>query len=164
MYGVAGTVAHFTTDPWHFTEPYGETQWAMWPMGMAWCAQHYWEHYLFAGDKSYLEKSGYPVMKEAAEFCLNYLVENPKTKKLVSGPSISPENTFKTKEGASATMVMGPTMDHMIIRDLFRNTIEASKLLNRDDDIQEGARKNISKIIANRNRKRWSHYGMDRRV
>jgi alpha-L-fucosidase 2 len=146
MYGVAGTVAHFTTDPWHFTEPYGETQWAMWPMGMAWCAQHYWEHYLFAGDKTYLEKNGYPVMKEAAEFCLNYLVENPKTKKLVSGPSISPENTFKTMEGASATMVMGPTMDHMIIRDLFRNTIEASKLLNRDDAFRKELEKALVKL------------------
>jgi alpha-L-fucosidase 2 len=146
MYGVAGTVAHFTTDPWHFTEPYGETQWAMWPMGMAWCAQHYWEHYLFAGDKSYLEKSGYPVMKEAAEFCLNYLVENPKTKKLVSGPSISPENTFKTKDGAIATMVMGPTMDHMIIRDLFRNTIEASKLLNKDETFRKELEKTLVKL------------------
>jgi alpha-L-fucosidase 2 len=132
MYGVKGTVAHFTTDPWHFTEPYGETQWAMWPMGMAWSAQHLWEHYLFTEDKQYLKELAYPVMKEAAEFCANWLVENPQTKQLVSGPSISPENTFKTKEGEVATMVMGPTMDHMIIRDLLGNTIEASKALKKD--------------------------------
>lgn len=146
MYGVSGTVAHFTTDPWHFTEPYGETQWAMWPMGMAWCAQHYWEHYLFGGDKVYLEQRGYPVMKEAAEFCMNYLVENPKTKKLVSGPSISPENTFKTKDGASATMVMGPTMDHMIMRDLFRNTIAASNLLKKDAEFRKRLEQTLAQL------------------
>ncbi|WP_026461510.1 glycoside hydrolase family 95 protein [Adhaeribacter aquaticus] len=132
MYGLKGTVAHFTTDAWHFTETYGQTQWAMWPMGLAWSAQHLWEHYLFTGDKKYLKKLAYPNLKEAAEFCANYLVQNPETKQLVSGPSISPENTFKTKAGEVATMVMGPTMDHMIIRDLLTNTIEAGKILNTD--------------------------------
>jgi len=132
MYGLPGTVAHFTTDPWHFTEPYGQTQWAMWPMGMAWSVQHLWEHYLFTGDKTYLANQAYPILKDAAEFCAGWLVPNPVTKQLVSGPSISPENTFKTREGQVATMVMGPTMDHMIIRDLLSNTIEASKTLNVD--------------------------------
>jgi alpha-L-fucosidase 2 len=132
MYGVKGAVAHFTTDAWHFTEPYGQTQWAMWPMGMAWSVQHLWEHYLFTEDKQYLAELAYPTMKEAAEFCAGWLVENPDTKQLVSGPSISPENTFKTKNGEVATMVMGPTMDHMIIRDLLSNTIEAGKVLNKD--------------------------------
>ena len=132
MYGLKGTVAHFTTDAWHFTEPYGQTQWAMWPMGKAWSARHQWEHYLFTGDTKFLRELGYPVMKEAAEFCANWLVEHPETKHLVSGPSISPENTFKTKDGEIATVVMGPTMDHMIIRDLLTNTIEASKVLNKD--------------------------------
>lgn len=144
MYGAKGTVAHFTTDPWLFTAPYGETQWAMWPMGMAWCAQHLWEHYLFTEDKDYLKQLGYPVMKEAAEFCESWLVENPETKQLVSGPSISPENTFRTKDGKVATMVMGPTMDHMIIRDLLSNAIAASKVLNKD----AGFRKRLEKILA----------------
>jgi alpha-L-fucosidase 2 len=132
MYGLKGTVAHFSTDPWHFTEPYGEPQWAMWPMGFAWSAQHLWEHYLFTEDKQYLNELAYPVMKEAAEFCVNWLVENPVTKQLVSGPSISPENRFITKSGESATMVMGPTMDHMIIRDLLLNTIDAARSLQKD--------------------------------
>ncbi|MFD3000356.1 glycoside hydrolase N-terminal domain-containing protein [Pontibacter toksunensis] len=143
MYGVKGTVAHFTTDPWLFTETYGEPRWAMWPMGMAWSAQHLWEHYLFTENKGYLKELAYPVMKEAAEFCVNWLVENPETKQLVSGPSISPENTFKTKEGEVATMVMGPTMDHMIIRDLLQNTIAASKELNRD----AAFRRRLEKIL-----------------
>ncbi|KAA5542981.1 glycosyl hydrolase family 95 catalytic domain-containing protein [Adhaeribacter rhizoryzae] len=136
MYGLQGTVAHFTTDAWHFTEPYGQTQWAMWPMGLAWSAQHLWEHYLFTEDKKYLKDLAYPVMKEAAAFCVNWLVENPITKELVSGPSISPENQFKTQNGNIATMVMGPTMDHMIIRDLLTNTIAAGKTLNQDVDFR----------------------------
>ncbi len=85
MYGLKGTVAHFTSDAWFFTEPYGQTQWAMWPMGMAWCARHFWEHYLFTGDKDFLKEQGYPVMKDAAEFCAAWLVKNPRTGKLVSG-------------------------------------------------------------------------------
>ncbi|KAA8481583.1 alpha-L-fucosidase 2 [Arcticibacter tournemirensis] len=132
MYGLKGTVAHFTTDPWHFTETYGQTQWAMWPMGMAWSVQHLWEHYLFTEDRKYLKELAYPLMKDAATFCEQWLVEDPHTGLLVSGPSISPENTFKTKSGAIATMVMGPTMDHMIIRDLLTNTIAAAKVLKRD--------------------------------
>ncbi|GEO10153.1 alpha/beta hydrolase [Segetibacter aerophilus] len=132
MYGIKGTVAHFSTDPWHFTEPYGEPQWAMWPTAFAWGCQHFWEHYLFTEDKQYLGEFAYPIMKEAAQFCVAWLVENPQTKQLVSGPSISPENRFITKNGDTATMVMGPTMDHMIIRDLLSNTIEAAQALKKD--------------------------------
>ena len=132
MYGLTGAVAHFTTNAWHFTETYGKTQWAMWPMGLAWSAQHLWEHYLFTEDKNYLATVAYPAMKDAAEFCAAWLTVNPVSKKLVSGPSISPENTFKTKNGAIATMVMGPTMDHMIIRELLTNTIVAGKVLGMD--------------------------------
>src|SRR5690606_30317365 len=132
MYGMSGSVAHFTTDAWHFTEPYGQTQWAMWPMGLAWCASHLWQHYQYKTDNAFLKDHAYPVMKEAALFCLDWLVENPRTKNLVSGPSISPENTFRTPDGGVATMVMGPTMDHMIIRELFRNTVAAATILNID--------------------------------
>lgn len=137
MYGLKGTVAHFSTDAWHYTETYGETKWAMWPMGLAWSVQHLWEHYLFTGDKEFLAKKGYPAMKEAAQFCKAWLTENPQTSKLVSGPSISPENTFRTKDGEVATMVMGPTMDHMIIRDLLFNTIQAAKVLGADTKFQK---------------------------
>ncbi|HYG19902.1 MAG TPA: glycoside hydrolase family 95 protein [Ohtaekwangia sp.] len=137
MYGLPGTVAHFTSDAWHFTEPYGKTQWAMWPMGMNWIVRHCWEHYLFTGDKTFLKETGYPAMKDAAEFSAAWLVENPVTHKLVSGPSISPENTFRTRNGDVATMVMGPTMDHMIIRDVLSNTIEAAKVLGTDVALQK---------------------------
>jgi alpha-L-fucosidase 2 len=144
MYGVDGTVAHFTTDAWHFTEPYGQTQWAMWPMGMAWSAQHAWEHFLFTEDEVFLRTLGYPLLKDASTFCVQWLVEHPTTKKLVSGPSISPENTFRTAKGDVATMVMGPTMDHMIIRQLLTNTIKASERLKTD----AAFRKKMQQVLA----------------
>ncbi|OLY94584.1 alpha-L-fucosidase [Cnuella takakiae] len=137
MYGLKGTVAHFTTDAWHFTETYGKPQWAMWPMGMAWSARHLWEHYQFTADKDYLAKQAYPALKEAAEFCMAWLTPNPATGHLVSGPSISPENTFTAPDGSVATMVMGPTMDHMIIRELLGNTLAAARVLNMDKAFQK---------------------------
>jgi alpha-L-fucosidase 2 len=150
MYGLKGTVAHFTTDAWHFTETYGHPQWAAWPMGMAWSVRHIWEHYLFTEDKDFLLRDAYPAMKEAAEFCIAWLVQNPKTKQLVSGPSISPENTFKTGGGEVATMVMGPTMDHMIIRQLLTNTIQAATILNVDKSFRQTAQKTMDKLAPTR--------------
>jgi alpha-L-fucosidase 2 len=132
VYGCRGIVAHHTTDVWHFTEPIEQTQWGMWPMGIAWSSQHLWEHYAFNPNRTYLRDFAYPIMKESAEFCADWLVEDPVTQRLVSGPSISPENRFITPDGRTATVVMGPTMDHMIIRDLFTNTIAASEILNID--------------------------------
>jgi alpha-L-fucosidase 2 len=137
MYGLPGAVAHFTTDAWYFTEPYGKTQWAMWPMGYAWSVQHAWQHYLFTEDKGFLDSVAYPLLKDAATFCHAWLVKHPVSGKLVSGPSISPENTFKTTSGEIATMVMGPTMDHMIIRELFQSTIAASRILNKDKSLRD---------------------------
>ena len=132
VYDCNGIVAHYTTDVWHFTEPEGGIGYAMWPMGIAWCCQHLWEHYAFTGDEDFLRDRAYPIFKEAADFCVDWLVPNPKTGYLVSGPSISPENHFVTAEG-SASMVMGPTMDHMIIRDLLQHTIAAGKILGKDE-------------------------------
>jgi alpha-L-fucosidase 2 len=132
VYGCRGFVAHHTTDVWHFTDPIGKTQYGMWPMGAAWSCQHLWEHFLFNEDEAYLREFAYPVMKEAALFCLEFLVTHPDSGYLVSGPSISPENRFYTETGETATMVMGPTMDQMIIRDLFLNCIAATGILNID--------------------------------
>jgi alpha-L-fucosidase 2 len=145
MYGLKGAVAHFTTDAWHFTETYGEPRWAMWPMGLAWSVGHLWEHYLFTKDEQFLRTMAYPAMKDAAVFCEQWLVKDPSTGYLVSGPSISPENTFYTADGKVATMVMGPTMDHMIIRELFENTIAASRILNADQSL----RSSLQKALAN---------------
>jgi len=147
VYGVKGIVAHYTTDPWHFTEPTGALVYGMWPMGIAWSCQNIWDHYLFGGDKEYLRTKSYPIMREATEFCMNWLVINPKTGYLVSGPSVSPENSFRTPDGKSnASMVMGPTMDHMIIRDLLQNTISASKILDTDKVFRIRMEKTLAKL------------------
>ena len=147
VYGMKGIVAHYTTDPWHFTEPTGSIVYGMWPMGIAWSCQNIWDHYEFGGDKEYLRTKSYPIMKEAAEFCINWLVADPKTGYLVSGPSISPENSFKIPGGTeTASMVMGPTMDHMIIRDLLQNTIKASAILNVDEQFRKKMENTLQKL------------------
>ena len=99
VYGMKGIVAHYTTDVWHYTEPLGAISYGMWPMGIAWSCQNIWDHFQFGGDIEYLRTKSYPIMKEAAEFCMDWLVRNPKTGLLVSGPSISPENSFKIPGG-----------------------------------------------------------------
>jgi len=147
VYGMKGIVAHYTTDVWHYTEPLGEIVYGMWPMGIAWSCQNIWDHYQFGGDTDYLRYKAYPIMKEAAEFCLGWLVVDPKTGYLVSGPSISPENSFRIPGGdGNASMVMGPTMDHMIIRDLLQNTIAASTVLNTDKSFRQEMEKSLEKL------------------
>ncbi len=136
VYDCNGIVAHYTTDAWHFTEPEGHINYAMWPMGLTWSCQHLWEHYAFTGDEIFLRDQAYPILKETAEFCLDWLVPNPQTGYLVSGPSISPENRFVTPKGV-ASMVMGPTMDHMIIRDLLQHCIAASDILECDEALSQ---------------------------
>jgi alpha-L-fucosidase 2 len=122
-YGARGWVLHHNTDLWRGTAPINASNHGIWPTGGAWLCHHLWEHYLFTGDKEFLARRGYPVMKEAASFFLDYLVKDPKTGLLISGPSNSPEN---------GGLVMGPTMDHQIIRDLLANTAEAATALGVD--------------------------------
>ncbi len=128
-YDSDGFVAHHTTDVWHFTDPIGKPIYGMWPMGAAWSTQHLWEHFLFTGDTTFLRQTAYPILKEAAEFMVDYMVKNPDTGYLVTGPSTSPENRFKTPDGQVAHLVMGPTMDIQIVYDLFSNCIDAATVL-----------------------------------
>jgi alpha-L-fucosidase 2 len=135
-YNCRGFVAHHTTDVWHQTQLFGSPNWGMWPMGAAWSATHVWEHFLFTGDYAFLQTYGYDLMREAALFMSDFLVEHPRTGKLVSGPSISPENRFITPAGDTAAISMGPAMDLQIVWHLFTSVIEASKLLNRDTEFR----------------------------
>lgn len=146
MYGLSGEVAHFASDIFYYTEPWGKPKWAMWPTGLAWCSQHAWEHYLYTQDKAFLEKQGYEILKQSSIFFLDWLVKNPKTGLLVSGPSISPENTFKTPDGKIATVIMGPAMDHMIIRELFGNTISAAQILGKDKKLVTKLQKALKQL------------------
>jgi alpha-L-fucosidase 2 len=135
-FGHRGWLAGHTTDAWFFGTLIGKPTYGMWPVGGAWVCQHLWEHYAFIEDDAYLRETAYPIMKGAAEFCIDWLVESPETGLLVSGPSTSPENTFRTPDGKKANLTMGPTMDHQIMRDLFQNCLAAAEILNQDPSFQ----------------------------
>jgi len=123
-YGVGGWVLHHNTDLWRGTAPVNNID-GVWPTGGAWLCQHLWEHYLFTGDREFLARRAYPVMKDAAEFFVEHLVKDPKTGWLVSTPSYSPEQGGLTS---------GPTMDQQLIRALFRSVIESAAALQIDAD------------------------------
>jgi alpha-L-fucosidase 2 len=129
QYGATGWMAHHNTDLWRATGPIDGAYWGMWPCGGAWLCDHLWEHYLFSGDEAFLAKA-YPLMKGAAQFFLDTLVEEPKHHWLVTSPSVSPENAHHP----GVTAAMGPTMDAQIIRDLFDHCIESARILGRDQD------------------------------
>ena len=136
-YGANGFVAHHISDIWGFTTPGDRPRSGLWPTGAAWLTQHLWEHYLFNPDRAFLAKA-YPVMKEAAEFFLDYLVEDPRAPgRLVSGPSVSPENRYRLPNGQVGILSMGPSMDHQIITGLFTQVIRASEILGIDAEFRE---------------------------
>jgi alpha-L-fucosidase 2 len=135
MYNSRGFTSHFTTDAWYWTTAVGKAEWGMWPMGAAWCCQHLWNHYLYTHDLEFLKKN-YEILKEASLFFIDYLTVDPKTGYLVTGPSSSPENKFETPDGKISNITMGPTMDMSITRELFKNTIEASKILKKDKKLR----------------------------
>ncbi len=135
-YGAKGFVAHHISDVWGFTTPGDRPRSGLWPMGAAWLTLHLWEHYLFNPDRVFLEKA-YPVMKESAEFFLDYLVDDPRSPgRLVSGPSVSPENRYRLPNGQVGLLAMGPSMDHQIITGLFTQVIRASEILGIDADFR----------------------------
>jgi alpha-L-fucosidase 2 len=132
-YNAKGWIVHTVTNVWGFTSPSEHPAFGMYLGTGAWLAQHLWEHYAFTGDREYLKRA-YPVMKESAEFYLDWLVKHPKTGKLVSGPSTSPEHEFIALDGQRGWLSMGPAMDQQVIWDLFTNVLEAAKALGIDDD------------------------------
>ncbi len=136
LYGCRGFTAHHTTDAGHFTSAFGRLIYGLWPMGAAWASTHIWEHYLFTGDRQFLETYGYEVMREAALFLSDFLVENPLSGKLVTGPSNSPENRFSSPNGDTASISMGPAMDLQIVWHVFTGFIAASELLDLDPEFR----------------------------
>ena len=145
-YNARGFVAHHTTDAWWWTSPIGRAQYGMWPTGAAWTSRHLWEAYLFSQDREFLRQRAFPVLREAAEFFLDWLVEDPRTGELVSGPSTSPENVFLTREGERARITMGPAMDQQIVWDLFSNVLAAARDLGISDDFTEEVRTELAKL------------------
>ena len=130
-YGCRGWVVHHLSDVWGFTTP-ADGVWGVWPMGAAWLCQHPYEHYLFSGDEEFLANRAYPLMKGAALFILDFLVEDPQGR-LVTNPSHSPENSFRRPDGTTSMFTYGATMDLMIVHDLFWNVIGASTVLGVDE-------------------------------
>ena len=132
LYGARGWVVHHLTDQWGFTAPADGIH-GIWPMGAAWLARHPWEHYRFTGDRAFLAQRGWPLMKGAAEFILDFLVEappgTPVAGKLVTCPSHSPENSFRKADGSQHVFTYAATMDLEIIHDLLTNCVEAIDVL-----------------------------------
>jgi alpha-L-fucosidase 2 len=136
MYGARGIVAHHNTDAWGHTEPLDGVGPGLWPMGAAWLSLHLWEHYDFSRDREFLARRAYPVLREVAEFLLDYLVDDGHGH-WISGPSVSPENRYRMADGTVARLCMGPYMDTEIARAVFTRVIEASEVLGKDPGFRE---------------------------
>jgi alpha-L-fucosidase 2 len=132
QYGARGWVAHHNTDGWRGTAPVDGAGFGMWPSGGAWLCKSIWDYYEFSQDKEALRK-WYPLMKGSAQFFLDALVEDPKTKYLVTNPSMSPENPHHN----GVSDCYAPTMDNQILRDLFDASAEASEILGIDADFRK---------------------------
>lgn len=144
FYGMGGWTVHHTSDIWARTNPVGNKKgspsWANWAMGGGWVCQHVYDHYLFTQDKDWLRETGYPLMKGAGEFLMDWLIE--KDGEYITAPSTSPENAFLDDNGRRGAVTIGTAMDLEICWDVFNNLIEASQVLDTDPDL----------------RKRWQHY------
>jgi len=139
-YGAPGWVLHHNTDLWRGTAPINASDHGIWVTGGAWLSHHLWEHYLYTKDKAFLQQTAYPVMKEAARFFVDFLVKDPATGWLISTPSNSPEQ---------GGLVAGPTMDHQIIRDLFKNCEAASEILQTDAAFRQTLQAKYKQIAPN---------------
>ncbi len=136
LYGAGGFVIHHNTDLWGDAVPIDQAGSGMWPMGGAWLSLHLWDHYDFTRDRAFLSNRAYPTMKEAAEFLLDYMITDAQGR-LVTGPSLSPENRYVLADGTSARVCMGPYMDTEIVHALFTRLIVASEILGVDATFRE---------------------------
>ncbi len=136
-YNARGWVLHHNTDLWRGAAPINASNHGIWPSGSGWLVQHFWEHFLYSRDVNFLAQKAWPAMRGAAMFYVDYLVEDPETGWLISTPSNSPEN---------GGLVAGPTMDHQIIKSLFKACIEASEVLGKDKDFADTLKQILPRI------------------
>lgn len=134
QYGMKGWCVEPITNVWGYTSPGEGTSWGMYVVGGGWLCRHLWDHYTFTKDEAYLRRV-YPVLLESARFFMDWLVKDPATGKLVSGPSNSPENIFVAPDGSRGTISMGPSHDQIIISELFGNVLAASRILRQSDPL-----------------------------
>jgi alpha-L-fucosidase 2 len=136
MYGCKGFVCHHNTDLWGDTAP--QDLWmpaTIWVTGGAWLCLHIYEHYLYTLDRDFLEEK-YPTLKECADFFVDYLIED-KQGRLVTCPSVSPENTYLTESGTKGSLCIAPSMDSQIVYTLFTDVIDSAETLGRDAEYVE---------------------------
>lgn len=147
MYKRNGWAAHHNVSIWRETYPNdGNAVASFWPMLGAWLCSHYWEHYLFNGDKEFLKNEAYPLMKGASEFFKDWLVDNGEGF-LVTPVSTSPENWFLTEDGKRASVSMGSTMDMALIKELFTRTIVAAEMFDIDPDFRAELQGKLQKLL-----------------
>ncbi|MBR4172316.1 MAG: glycoside hydrolase family 95 protein [Kiritimatiellae bacterium] len=139
-YGCRGWVCHHNFDMWRGTTPVDGAAWGLWPMSSGWMSLHLWEHYLYSQDRAFLRDTAWPLMKGAARFYADFLIEDEKTHWLVTCPSMSPEH---------GGLVSGPTMDCQIIRSLFRACIETTQILGIDADFAKELAQKVVRLPPN---------------
>lgn len=149
-YGCGGWVAHHNADLWCQSAPvgdfgHGDSTWALWPMSGPWLCQHLWQHYEFGGDEAFLRETAYPLMKGAAEFCLDFLIDDGRGR-LVTSPSTSPENQFLTTDGKHSAVSMASSMDLELIHDLFTHCIKATEILRTDEPFRARLEAALAKL------------------
>ncbi|HMA62729.1 MAG TPA: glycoside hydrolase family 95 protein [bacterium] len=146
MYNCEGWMIHHGTDIYGKTGVIASVYWGMFPMGGAWMTMPIWRYYEYTLNRDYLREQAYPIIKESAEFVLDFLIED-KQGRLVTAPSYSPENSFCLPDSEKAMrLTYAPTMDIQIIRELFTNCIEASQILDTDHDFAKKLQTTLVKL------------------
>lgn len=150
FYDCGGWVCHHNTDIWAMTNAVGDfggggANWANWNFAGVWLSTHLWEHFAFTRDTSFLKNTAYPLMKGAAQFCLDYLVPD-KEGYLVTAPSVSPENIYVTGKGVEGGALYGSTADNAMMRDLFYELIESSQILGIDSVFADRLKETLGKL------------------
>ena len=150
IYGCSGWAAAHNSDIWASTNPVGDMKgdprWANFSLAGVWLCQSLWEKFEYGQDKTYLQKTAYPIMKGAAEFCFDWLIDDGNGH-FITSPSTSPENSFKLADGKTWSVTKCATVDLALIRNLFTNLIEASNILNIDADFKLKLQKTKDKLL-----------------
>ncbi len=145
IYGARGVVAHHNTDIFGHAVPFGSPQWGMWPMGFAWLALHLWDHYDYGRDKAFLAERALPVLEAASAFLVDYMFQTPGGD-WATGPSMSPENTYRLDNGAEARVALSPTMDLQIMREVFNRTLEAMQTMESSSPLKAEVETALTKL------------------
>ena len=146
VYGCKGWTAHTTANVWGYTPASSTIIWGLFPMAGSWIASHLWTQYEFTQDKQYLAEPAYPLLKGNAQFILDFLAKDPKSGYLMTGPSISPENWFRTAGGEEMVASMMPACDRELAYEILSNCVQASEILNTDREFADSLRTAIAQL------------------